>query len=409
MTSQPYPPPGTLLDNQYLVERTLRGGMAVVYVVRDTISRKRFALKGLRRDDVDPHVAQQRVLRLQREARAWINLPYHPHIVQAHAYLLRDGDPLLLLECVDGPTVAEVLQLHGPLAVPQAIRWICQACAALQCTHEAQLPDGTVGLLHRDLKPSNLLVGRDGLLKATDFGLVRMHDVRLQTESGSFPGTAHYSSPEQHRSVKHVDVRADIYSLGVVLYEMTAGVRPFEADNPVLLVQRIQHAAADSRRVPEALRGVVARCLEKSPSRRCSDCRQLEAALAAIEAQCNTDDALSRCPQCGFLGHTACCPVCGALLCVEPSAGDSSAQLPDGSSEGDHRAAPPAGGAAPVVSTIDLPDGAHCSCGATYASWQRYCHVCGLRLPVPGRSCTHCGSAASAGDEYCVQCGSRLG
>jgi serine/threonine-protein kinase len=382
---------GDLIDDQYRVETRHQGGMSIVYVVSDTVTGKRYALKGCRDDIAEqwPHLHA----RFEREAAAWVNLDYHPHIVQAHAFLKRPEQPYLLLEYVDGPTLAVIMRKHGPLSVRQACRWARQFCAGLKHAHTRRFPSGQVGLLHRDVKPSNLLITHQAILKISDFGLAKLADRRHLTDTGRFMGTVAYSSPEQLRSAKHVDCRADIFSFGVVLYEMLTGANPFDAEDSAQIIQSIQHRAADLSPIPTPLVDVVRLCLEKSPQRRYQDAAELDEELAAVEAGLKLDPADGVCRCCGFVGSKSGCVVCGA---AEDETEDWKGLLSSATPvdrEAVHKAA-----------TVDMA--ATCVCGAPFPAGNRACPKCGM--PLVRIRCAKCEYTQSAENRYCNHCGIRL-
>ncbi len=227
-----------------------RGGMGVVYRARQRRLDRAVALKLLAPELArDPAFAE----RFVREARALARLS-HPHVVGVHDFGDRDGLFYLLLELVDGVGLRDVLRA-GTLSPAQALELVPQICSGLQYAHEQ-------GVVHRDVKPENLLLDRAGRVKIADFGLAKIvapgADGELLTRSTQVMGTPHYMAPEQISAPLSVDHRADIYSLGVVLYEMLTGELPVGPFEPPA-----RRLGLDAR-----LDEVVLRTLEREPARR---------------------------------------------------------------------------------------------------------------------------------------------
>ena len=241
-----------------------KGGMGAVYKARQPGLDRLVALKILPAGVAgDPGFAD----RFNREARALARLQ-HPRIVGVHDFGIAGGLHYLLMEYVDGPNLRQV-QRSGGLTPPQALRIVPEICDALQFAHDR-------GIVHRDIKPENLLLDRDGHVKITDFGIAKMMGPEAETMSltGAVDviGTPHYMAPEQIEKPADVDHRADIYSLGVVFYELLTGELP------------IGRFAAPSHRVQLDVRldEVVLRSLEKEPARRYQQVSQVKTQLDTI-------------------------------------------------------------------------------------------------------------------------------
>jgi eukaryotic-like serine/threonine-protein kinase len=264
------------------------GGMSEVYRARDTRLDRDVAIKVL------PALAfadSRRRDRLLREARA-ISRLNHPHIRTLYDVGQQDGLTFLVMELVDGKTLADAL-LKGPPPVADAIALGLQIAQALDAAH-------TSGVIHRDIKPSNVMLTKDGV-KLLDFGLAKLHEGEQgpdtldatrgvgPTEEGAVLGTFPYMSPEQLQG-RAVDARSDIFSLGVVLYEMTTGVRPFQADNRAALTAAIltetPPPVSTACAAPPLLDRAIGRCLEKDPDARWQSARDLASALRwALEGE----------------------------------------------------------------------------------------------------------------------------
>jgi serine/threonine protein kinase len=206
--------------SRYTVERTLgRGGMATVELAVDAQLGRKVAVKRLYPSLADDDLFQTRFL---REARMAASLS-HPNLVAVYDVGEEDGLPYIVMEYVDGETLAELMARTGPLEPDGAVDLILQVCAGLEHAHAA-------GLVHRDIKPQNLLVRRDGVVKIADFGIARMHEATRLTQAGTVLGTAAYLAPEQAAG-EEVTAAADIYSLGAVAYELLAGHPPYDVES----------------------------------------------------------------------------------------------------------------------------------------------------------------------------------
>lgn len=273
--------PGTILVGKYHVESLLgEGGMGIVVRAHHLQLDLPVAIKLLRPDARNDEYLTQRFL---REAQAAVKLRSE-HITRVFDVgALADGTPYMVMEYLEGTDLGHLLRNHGPLAPAIAVGLVLQACAALAEAHAA-------GIIHRDIKPSNLYLtqGKDGapLLKVLDFGIAKaqMGDgYGDMTRSHAVMGTPSYMSPEQVRSSKHVDSRADIWALGVVLYELVSKRRPFQADSLAALgwlLATEPMRPLDDVVLPEGLVAVIARCLEKEPAARFQSMAELAAALA---------------------------------------------------------------------------------------------------------------------------------
>ena len=264
--------PGTRLGPYEIESMIGAGGMGEVYRARDSRLDRDVAIKVLP-DSVssDP----ERVVRLEREARTLAALN-HPHIGAIYDFERGEGTSRLVLELVDGPTLADRLRA-GALAVDEALAIAEQIADALGAAHDK-------GIIHRDLKPANIKVTPGGSVKVLDFGLAKAfqpvpptHDTEVtvsipadMTRGGTVLGTPAYMSPEQARG-EALDKRTDIWSFGVVVYEMLAGRRPFAGPTITDTVAAVLKEDPDWNFVPARARRLVRRCLEKDPRRRLRD------------------------------------------------------------------------------------------------------------------------------------------
>lgn len=284
--------PGDVVGGKFVVERVLGvGGMGVVVAARHMQLGQTVAIKFLRRNAA---TNPESVNRFVREARAAVGLQ-SAHVVRImDVGTLDDGLPYMVMEHLNGTDLAHVLEVRRTLPVQEAVDYLLQAMEAIAEAH-------AIGIIHRDLKPSNLFltVRPDGapLVKVLDFGISKSIDDSSQqaslTSTAMVMGSPLYMSPEQVRSTKNVDIRTDVWALGVILYELLAGVPPFEADTVTGLCAKI---VADppvplrGRRpdVPGALEALIARCLDKDPKRRHSSVAALAQALrpfASVEGK----------------------------------------------------------------------------------------------------------------------------
>jgi eukaryotic-like serine/threonine-protein kinase len=280
-----------VFDKRYVIKRKLgSGGMADVYLAEDQELGRRVALKLLD----DRHASdEQFVERFRREAQSAAGLN-HPNIVSIFDRGRAEGTYYIAMEYLDGRTLKELLVRNGPTPVPIAIDYARQILSALSFAHRN-------GIVHRDIKPHNIVVGGDGRLKVTDFGIARSGTSQM-TEVGSIVGTAQYLSPEQARGAP-VDPRSDLYSLGVVLYEMLTGKVPFTGDTPVEIAMKhlsqVPKPPSEWRpQVPHDLDAVVMRALAKDPEQRYGSAEEMDADLArvarGVSVSRETEDAMTQ-------------------------------------------------------------------------------------------------------------------
>ena len=263
---------GPLLKNRYRLGRVLgRGGMCIVYQAWDTKLQRDVAIKRLEPPlNQDPRTRA----RFDREGRALARLS-HPNVVTFIDRGSTENDDYLVFEYVEGRSLKELVR-EKPLDVAEAGRILGQVAEGLAAAHQA-------GIVHRDVKPQNILIDRQGHAKVTDFGIATGPDWTRVTKAGSIIGSARYMSPEQMRS-KPVDARSDIYSLGVVMYEMLAGHPPFDGANmPEIARQHLNNPPPPLGEIrsdlPAGLEKMVMRCLEKLPEDRFVSMDELLGAL----------------------------------------------------------------------------------------------------------------------------------
>ena len=264
-----------VLSGRYRIVRHIaRGGMAEVYLAHDQLLDRPVAVKVL-----FPELADDAsfVERFRREARAAAGLNHH-NIVSVYDFGEDSGSYFIVMEYVEGETLRDIIGTKGPMAPSHATEIAADVAAALDAAHRQ-------GIIHRDVKPGNVLVS--GVVKVADFGIARAGDPRDSlTQTGAVMGTATYLSPEQAQG-KDLDPRTDIYSLGVVLYEMLTGRPPFTGPSPVAIAYK--HASEvpvppseHNADVPPGLDAVVLKAMAKDPAQRHSSADDLRAELLAM-------------------------------------------------------------------------------------------------------------------------------
>jgi len=280
---------GTQLGPYEIVAPIGAGGMGEVYRARDSRLAREVAVKtvsGALRGNPD------RLARFEQEARAAARLN-HPNILAVHDIGNHEGVPFVVSELLEGETLADRLQQGGPMPTRKVLEYAMQITAGLAAAHEK-------GIVHRDLKPDNLFITRDGRIKILDFGLAKLtqpqsseHDAQAatlldRTQPGAIMGTNGYMSPEQVRGLP-VDPRADLFSLGVILFEMLLGANPFRRDTAVDTMSAIvrddpPELATTLRNVPPALERVLRHLCEKRPELRFQSARDLLFDLETLQA-----------------------------------------------------------------------------------------------------------------------------
>src|SRR5215207_4606348 len=265
-----------LFDGRYRITRKLgAGGMANVYLAVDEELGRRVAIKTLNERHAND---EQFVERFRREAKNAAGLS-HPNVVSVYDRGEAEGTYYIAMEYVEGRTLKDLIVTRGPSPIPVAIDYTLQILQALRFAHRG-------GLVHRDIKPHNVIVDSDGRVKVMDFGIARAGAASQMTEAGSIIGTAQYLSPEQARGAP-VDQTSDLYSTGIVLYELLTGSVPFTGETPVeIAMKHLSQApvppSAHRPEVPRDLDYVVLRALAKDPADRYHSAEEMDSDLERI-------------------------------------------------------------------------------------------------------------------------------
>ena len=256
---------GLLVDERYRVTRRLaRGGMATVYVAQDERLDRPVALKVMH-----PHLADSDafVERFRREARSAARI-VHPGVVSVFDQGIVTGQGFLVMELIDGTNLRQLLRAQGAFTIPQALRYTTDTLEALRAAHR-------VGVIHRDIKPENILVPSDGPAKVTDFGLARAASEVSMSSTGNMLGTVAYIAPEIATTAE-ADARSDIYSVGIMLYEMLTGAVPWAGESPLQIASHhvsdnVPSPSAAQPWIPREIDDLVAALTARDPANRPAD------------------------------------------------------------------------------------------------------------------------------------------
>jgi serine/threonine-protein kinase len=279
-----------LLDGKYRVDRLIgRGGMGVVMAATHIHLHQPVAIKILHAEAAsNPDVVE----RFVREARASAQLRSEHVCRVSDVGAMEDGSPYLVMELLEGQDLASLVTQYGPVPIPTLVDYLLQACLGVAEAH-------VIGVVHRDLKPANLFLTRrsdgTGIVKVLDFGIAKAQaDTSFHlTQTTTVLGSPGYMSPEQLRSSRDVDVRSDIWALGVVVYELVSGRRPFDGNSITELALKVamDPPAPLPSNLPRGFADVINRCLEKEPDRRFSNVAAFASALAPFGSPLARDQA----------------------------------------------------------------------------------------------------------------------
>lgn len=254
---------GQKLDGRYLLDKLIgEGGMADVYRGTDLLEERAVAVKILK-DEYNDN--SELVRRFNNESRA-ISVLNHPNIVKVFDVSVKDKIHYIVMECIEGITLKEYIEQRGePLTYKEVVHFTSQVLLAMQHAHNK-------GVIHRDIKPQNIMILEDGSIKVMDFGIARLARSEIHTANEQAIGSVHYISPEQAQG-EDTDMRSDIYSTGIMMYEMLTAILPFEDDNAVAIaVMQISNEAMPIRSVnpsvPKGIADIAMRAMCKNPAQR---------------------------------------------------------------------------------------------------------------------------------------------
>ena len=279
---------GRLIDQRYRVTRRLaRGGMATVYVAQDERLERPVALKVMH-----PHLAESDafVERFHREARAAARI-VHPGVVSVFDQGVVSGQGFLVMELIDGTNLRALLNAQGAFTIPQALRYTTDILEALRAAHR-------MGVIHRDIKPENILVPTDGPAKVADFGLARAVSEGSTSATGNMLGTVAYIAPEIALTTE-ANARSDLYSVGIMLYEMLTGAVPWADESPLQIASHhvsedVPSPSATLPWIPREIDDLIAALTARNPANRCADASDALDLVARAAASIPSDIANRR-------------------------------------------------------------------------------------------------------------------
>ena len=253
---------GKKIDGRYQVQELIGiGGMANVYKAADLVENRYVAVKALREE----YIGNEEFMRRFRNESKAVALLSHPNIVRVYDVSLSDRQPCIVMEYINGITLKDYIQQQGRIRWKEAVHFTVQTLRALQHAHDN-------GIVHRDIKPQNIMLLNDGTIKITDFGIARFARATSHTITDKAIGSVHYISPEQAQGAE-TDAKTDLYSVGVILYEMLTGKVPFEAESPVAVaIKQIESTVTPPSSlnpdIPLGLEDITLRAMQKDPSAR---------------------------------------------------------------------------------------------------------------------------------------------
>lgn len=267
---------GQKIDGRYQIIRTIgEGGMANVYLAYDTILEREVAVKILRGDLSSD---EKFIKRFQREAKAASSLN-HPNIVEMYDVGEDEGNYFIVMEYVNGKTLKSLIKKRGALSLSEVIDIMLQLTSGIACAHESYI-------IHRDIKPQNVMILEDGRVKITDFGIAVALKSNELTQTNSVMGSVHYLPPEQANG-SGATVKSDIYSLGILMYELLTGKLPFKGDNAVEIAikqmkDRLPSITAQNPNIPQSVENVVLRACAKNPKNRYASALEMHEDLKTV-------------------------------------------------------------------------------------------------------------------------------
>ncbi len=260
---------GQKINNRYEIIKTIgEGGMANVYLAQDTILNRQVAIKVLRGDLEND---EKFIRRFQREAKSVSDLS-HPNIVEVYDVGEEDNQHYIVMEYIDGKTLKQLVQKRGALTVPEVVDIMTQITDGLNQAHEAYI-------IHRDIKPQNIMILDNGIVKITDFGIAMSMNATQLTQTNSVMGSVHYLPPEQAAG-KTATTKSDIYSAGILMYELLTGTVPFKGDNAVEIAlkqmkEKIPSIRKQNPLIPQSIENIVLKATAKNPKNRYDNIKQM--------------------------------------------------------------------------------------------------------------------------------------
>ena len=260
---------GELIDNRYKIIKSIgEGGMANVYLAWDTILEREVAVKVLRGDLSDD---EKFIRRFKREANSASSLK-HPNIVEIYDVGEDNGKYFIVMEYVNGKTLKSLIKKRGALNINEAIDIMLQLTSGIACAHDSYI-------IHRDIKPQNVMILEDGRVKITDFGIAMALNSNELTQTNSVMGSVHYLPPEQ-ASGSGSTIKSDIYSLGILMFELLTGKVPFKGDNAVeIAIKHMKDPIPSVREfnssIPQSVENIVLRACAKNPKNRYSSASEM--------------------------------------------------------------------------------------------------------------------------------------
>ncbi|MGE6576174.1 Stk1 family PASTA domain-containing Ser/Thr kinase [Paenibacillus xylanexedens] len=264
---------GHQLGGRYeVIERVGGGGMALVYKAQDLLLNRNVAIKVLRQQFVHD---EEFIRRFRREAQSAASLS-HPNVVSIYDVGQEDDVHYIVMEYVEGKNLNEIIKERAPLQVDESVRIASQIADALDHAHHNQI-------IHRDIKPHNILIGRNGRVKVTDFGIARAVTSTTITQTGSVVGSVHYFSPEHAKGIVTGE-KSDLYSLGIVLYQMLTGQLPFLGESPIsVALKHLQEEFDEPRKfnplIPQSVENVILKSMRKNPQERYQSAKEMQTDL----------------------------------------------------------------------------------------------------------------------------------
>ena len=275
---------GQKINDRYQIIRTIgEGGMANVYLAYDTILNRNVAVKVLRGDLAGD---EKFVRRFKREAISASSLT-HPNIVEMYDVGEDNGNNFIVMEYIDGRTLKSLVKKRGALTLPEVIDIMLQLTSAIACAHESYI-------IHRDIKPQNVMILDDGIVKITDFGIAIASNAADLTQTNSVMGSVHYLPPEQANG-EGATIKSDVYSLGILMYELLTGSVPFKGENAVEIAlkqmkEEIPSVIAHNPEIPQAIENIVLKACAKNPKNRYESVQEMHEDLKTALSRERADE-----------------------------------------------------------------------------------------------------------------------